>query len=233
MVASTDQVGSHAENIVIKEQWYNLNTYKDEIRKYIRDQKVNLGQHSDMLLNYNILYRSIFAGAKVSDKKERFPFAKEMFNTLKALLIEACVPGYSALFDDDGQNAQSILLAPHLKSVMTNQFRNIALIEKITDKGFFDWLLKGEIVAFVKLKQITERYRKKEELTDALTGEKVLQFKIETGVTYEDLDIEFIDPLDFYVDAVDYEKDPKGCPKLIYLHSEDFVVRCSWVSIDL
>lgn len=215
MVASTDQVGSHAENIVIKEQWYNLNTYKDEIRKYIRDQKVNLGQHSDMLLNYNILYRSIFAGAKVSDKKERFPFAKEMFNTLKALLIEACVPGYSALFDDDGQNAQSILLAPHLKSVMTNQFRNIALIEKITDKGFFDWLLKGEIVAFVKLKQITERYRKKEELTDALTGEKVLQFKIETGVTYEDLDIEFIDPLDFYVDAVDYEKDPKGCPKLI------------------
>lgn len=208
-------VGSHADNVVIKEQWYDLNNYKTEIKDYVRFQKLNLGQHSNMLLNYNMLYRSVYSGAENSDKKERFPFAKEMFNTFKALLIEACVPGYSALFDDDGQNAQSVLLAPELKSVMTNQFRNIALIEKITDKGFFDWLLKGEIVAFIKLKQTTERYRQKEELTDVLTGEKVLQFKVETGVTYEDLDIDFIDPLDFYVDAVDYEKDPRGCPKII------------------
>jgi hypothetical protein len=42
-----------------------------------------------------------------------------------------------------------------------------------------------------------------------------MQFKVETGVTYEDLEIESIDPLDFYVDAVDYQHNPKSAAKII------------------
>ena len=217
-------VDSHAENVVIKENWYDLNKYKDELTKFIKDKKRDLGRHSSMLKNYNILYRSIFAGAEESDE-ERFPFAKEMFNTMKSILIEACVPGYSAIMECEGRNSHSILEAPKLKKVMTDQFKNIALIEKITDKAFFDWFLKGEVCAFIKLKQTTERYREKETLSDEETGEKILSFKVETGVTYEDLDVEFIDPLDLYIDAIDYEQDPKGCPKMIrsYISSRELL----------
>ena len=35
------------------------------------------------------------------------------------------------------------------------------------------------------------------------------------GVSTKDLDIERIDPLDFYVDGFDYKKDPIGCTKII------------------
>lgn len=209
------ETGSHAENVVIKENWYDLSKYKDEVRKYIVDRKNDLGHHSQMNTQYNILYRAIFTGASGTDKKERYPFLKELFNVYKSALIEACIPGYSALMEVEGRNAQSVLLAPEVKKTMTDQFKSIALIEKLSDKVLLDWILKGEAVAFIKLKQTTERYREKETVTDAETGEEVIQFKVETGVTYEDLEIETIDPLDFYVDAVDYCHNPKSCPKVI------------------
>ena len=207
--------GSHSENVVIKENWYDLNKYKDEVKKYIVDRKNDLGHHSAMNTTYNILYRAIFTGASGTDKKERYPFLKEIFNVYKSALIEACIPGYSALMDVEGRNAQSVLLAPEVKKTMVDQFKSIALIEKLSDKVLLDWILKGEAVAFIKLKQTTERYREKETVTDQETGEEVVQFKVETGVTYEDLEIETIDPLDFYVDAVDYCHNPKSCPKVI------------------
>lgn len=207
-------VDSHAENYVIKENWYDLTPYRNEIRKYIVDQKLNLGHHSRMYDNYDILYRSIFSGSETSDE-ERYTTAKESYNVYKAALIEGCVPGYSALMDIEGRNAHSVELAPKLKKTMISQFKNITLVEKISDVGLCDWILKGEVAAFIKLKQTTEKFREKETVTDAETGEKILQFKVETGVTYEDLDIEFVDPLDVFIDANDYQKDPKGCPKII------------------
>lgn len=211
----TDVTLSHAENIVIKENWYDLNKYKDEIRKYIVDRKYDLGHHSGMEKVYNTLYRSIFTGAQGTDIKERYPFLKEIFNVYKSALIEACLAGYSALMEVEGRNSKSVLLAPEVKKVMTDQFKGIALIEKLSDKVLLDWILKGEAVAFIKLKQTTERYREKETVTNAETGEEIIQFKIETGVTYEDLEIETIDPLDFYVDAVDYQHNPKSAAKII------------------
>ena len=207
--------GSHADNVEIKENWYDLTKYKDEIRKYIVDRKNDLGHLSDMDSVYNVLYRTIFTGASGTDKKERYPFLKELFNVYKSSLIEACLPGYSALMEIEGRNPNSILLAPQLKKVMTDQFKSIALIEKLTDKTLADWILKGEAVAFIKMKQTTERYREKETVTDLETGKEIMQFKVETGVTYEDLEVETIDPLDFYVDAIDYKNNPKACPKII------------------
>ena len=85
--------GSHAENVVIKEDWYDLNKYKDEIRKYIVDRKYDLGHHSNMEKTYNTLYRAIFTGAQGTDIKERYPFLKEIFNVYKSALIEACLAG--------------------------------------------------------------------------------------------------------------------------------------------
>lgn len=211
----TDEKGSHAENVVIKENWYDLNKYKDEIKKYIVDRKYDLGHHSSMEKTYNILYRAIFTGALGTDIKERYPFLKEIFNVYKSALIEACLPGYSALMEVEGRNSKSVLLAPEVKKVMTDQFKGIALIEKLSDKVLLDWILKGEAVAFIKLKQTTERYREKETVTNAETGEEIMQFKVETGVTYEDLEVETIDPLDFYVDAVDYQHNPKSAAKII------------------
>lgn len=207
-------VDSHAENIVIKENWYDLSKYKDEIARYVTGRRMDLGHQSKMYDNYDILYRSIFAGAEGSDT-ERYSTTKENFNVYKAALIEACLPGYSALMNIEGRNPQSILLAPRLKKVMIDQFKNIALIEKLSDKCLTDWILKGEAVAFVKLRQTTERFRDKEKVTDTETGDEVLSFKVETGVTYEDIDVEIIDPLDFFVDAEDYAKDPRGCAKII------------------
>lgn len=220
----TEQKGSHAENVVIKEDWYDLKPYRDEIRKYIVECKNDLGHHSRMRKNYDILYRSIFAGAEGADK-ERYTVIKELYNVLKSIIIEACLPGYSALMEIDGRNAESVLLAPELKKVMIDQFKGIALIEKLTDQVLLDWFLKGEAVCFIKLKQTTERYREKEVVSDLTTGEDLVQFKIETGVTYEDLEIEPIDPLDFFVDAMDYAKNPLSCPKIVrtFISSRDLL----------
>ena len=181
-----------------------------------------------MWKNYNTLYKSIFSGAVDSDV-ERYTASKEMFNVYKSALIEGCIPGYSALMDIEGKNPHSVMMAPKLKSVMIDQFKSIALVEKLSDQVLLDWILKGEAVIFIKLKQTTERYREKETLTDLETGEKVMSFKVETGVTYEDLEVEVIDPLDFYVDANDYRKDPKGCPKIIrtYINSRELLTNKS------
>jgi len=207
-------VDSHAENVVIKEDWYDIKKYSDEIKNYIVDRRSDLSHHSDMYRNYNILYKSIYSGARGTDK-QRYTTSKEMFNVYKSALIEGCIPGYSALMDIEGRNPHSVLLAPEVKSAMIEQFKSIALVEKLSDQILFDWILKGEAVAFIKLKQTTEKYREKEVLSDAESKEPLISFKVETGVTYEDLEIEVIDPLDFYVDAMDYKKDPKGCPKII------------------
>ena len=218
--------GSHAEEVVIKENWYDLNKYKDEIANFIVDRRRNLAGHSQMYRTYDILYRSIFTGSEDSDKRKRYPYLKEIYNVYKSALIEACLPGYSALFNSDARNAPTVLLNTKLKEVMLNQFKSIALIENLTANTISDWITKGEAVLFMKLKQTTERYREKETVTDLATGEELVQFKVDTGVTYEDIVIENIDPLDFYVDAMDYERDPKACPKIVrtYISSRDLLI---------
>ena len=206
---------SHAENVVIKEDWYDLNKYSDEIRDYITDKKNCLGHHADMWRVYNILYRNIFSGAEQTDKRLHYPFLKQMYNTYMSALIEACLPGYSALFTSDARNPASVLLNPKLKDTMINQFKSIGLIENLTANSLPDWITKGETILYMKLKQTTERYREKESVSDLETGKEVLSFKVDTYATYEDVTIDVIDPLDFYVDAMDYEKDPKAAVKII------------------
>lgn len=219
------ETGGHADNIIIKENWYDLNPYGDEIRKYIVDRKQDLGHHAKMLKLYNMLYKSIFTGAMGTDNEQKYPFLKEMFNVYKSSLIEACLPGYSALMEFEARNAQSVLLIPELKKAMVNQFKSIALIENLTSKTLNDWITKGESISYIKLKQTTERYREKEVVTDLETGEEVMRFKVETGVTYEDIVIEDIDPLDFFVDAVDYKNNPKSAVKIIrkYISSRELL----------
>lgn len=216
---------SRAENIVIKEKWYDLNKYGDEIAGFIKDRKNCLGQQSRMWNTYKILYSSIFTGAESTDLKQNYPFLKEMYNTYISTLIEACLPGYSALFTADPRNASTVLLAPHLKSVMTNQFKSIALIENLTANTLPDWVCKGEAVFFMRLKQTTEEYREKEVVSDLETGEELLDFKVKTYVTYSDIVLDTIDPLDFYVDAIDYKKDPRGSVKIIrsYISARDLL----------
>ena len=138
-----------------------------------------------------------------------------MFKVYKAANIEASLSGYSALLEVDGEDAHSVLLAPELKKVMTKQFKSMALLEKLSGDTLDDWILKGEAVAFIKLKTTKEQFRQKQTLYDQETGEDVASFKLVGSVQYKDLDIERIDPLDFYVDAYDYEKDPDGCTKII------------------
>lgn len=207
-------VDSHAENIVIKEDWYDLTKYKDELRTFILNRRPGLGNHQMMFDNYEYLYRAIYSGAEEADK-ERYTSAKETFNVYKAALIEACLPGYSALLDVSGRDAYSTLLAPKTKAAMIEQLKAICAVEKLSDQPIFDWILKGEVVLFINLKTTTEKFREKSTVSDAETGKDIIQFKVETGVTYDDLDIEVIDPFDFYVDAMDYAKDPKGTPKII------------------
>ena len=55
----------------------------------------------------------------------------------------------------------------------------------------------------------------KQSLIDETSGQKVASFKLKEFTSYQDLDIERIDPLDFYVDAYDYKEDPRGCAKII------------------
>ena len=62
-------VDSHAENVVIKEDWYDIKKYSDEIKNYIVDRRSDLSHHSDMYHNYNILYKSIYSGARGTDKQ--------------------------------------------------------------------------------------------------------------------------------------------------------------------
>lgn len=213
-MAEQNQQSSHAENYVVKEDWYDLSKYHDELRTFILNRRPGMGNHQQMFDNYEYLYRAVFSGAEEADV-ERYTSAKENFNVYKSAIIEACLPGYSALVDISGRDPHSILASPHVKAAMIEQLKEICAVEKLSDQPLFDWILKGEVVLFINLKQTTERYREKEVVSDEATGQDIISFKVETGVTYDDLDIEVIDPFDFYVDAVDYARDPKGTPKII------------------
>lgn len=202
------------ELITSKEQWYDLKKYKDEVAQFVTKKKVDLDVISTMKTNYELLYRIIFSGTECSDT-ERFPHAAEMYKVYKAALIQACLAGYSGLLEASGDDAYSVLQAPKLKEVMTNQFRGLALLEKLSNITLIDWILKGESVAFVKLKKTKEEFRTTQTVQDAETGQDIMEFKIKQGVTYSNLDIVRIDPLDFFVDAKDYEADPLGCVKII------------------
>lgn len=203
------------ETITVKQDWYDVSKYKDEICQFVTKKKVDLGSVlSIMQGNYVRLYRTVYSGTTESDV-ERFPHSAEMFKVYKAANIEASLSGYSALLEVDGEDAHSVLLAPELKKVMTKQFKSMSLLEKLSGDTLDDWILKGEAVAFIKLKTTNEQFRQKQTLYDKETGQDVASFKLVGDVQYKDIDIERIDPLDFFVDAYDYDKDPDGCTKIV------------------
>lgn len=203
------------ETITVKQDWYDVSKYKDEICQFVTKKKVDLGSVlSIMQGNYVRLYRTVYSGTTESDV-ERFPHSAEMFKVYKAAIIEASLPGYSALLEVDGEDAHNVLLAPELKKVMTKQFKSISLLERLSGDTLDDWILKGEAVAFIKLKTTNEQFRQKQTLYDKETGQDVASFKLVGDVQYKDIDIERIDPLDFFVDAYDYDKDPDGCTKIV------------------
>ena len=202
------------EIISSKEQYYNIKNYKDEIEAFVTQKKSDLNVTSQMKGLYDALYRVVFAGT--TDSKDiRFPYASEAYKVYKSALIEACLSGYTALFDTIGGDAEGVLLAPEVKSVMTDQCKQMALLEKLSAETLDDWILKGESIAFIKLKGKREEYRIKETLYNAETGGDVLKFTMKEFVQYDNLDIDRIDPLDFYVDAYDYQDDPRGAAKII------------------
>lgn len=202
------------EIITSKEQWYDLKPYKDEIASFIRKKKISLDCISTMEKEYNRLYRTVYAGTEEADT-ERFPHSAEIFKVYKAAIIESCLQGYSALFVPRGKDAYSVLKIPELSEVMIDQFKSMALIENLTDESLDDWILKGEACGFIKLKTTKEEYRIKETLADEATGEPIVKFTLREGVEYEDIDFERIDPLDVYIDANDYKRDPLGCAKIV------------------
>ena len=203
------------ETITMKQDWYDVSKYKNEICQFITKKKVDLGSVlSIMQGNYVRLYRTVYSGTTESDV-ERFPHSAEMFKVYKAANIEASLSGYSALLEVDGEDAHSVLLAPELKKVMTKQFKSMSLLEKLSGDTLDDWILKGEAVAFIKLKTTNEQFRQKQTLYDKETGQDIASFKLVGDVQYKDIDIERIDPLDFFVDAYDYDKDPDGCTKIV------------------
>ena len=211
-VQPTSQIAD--EVVEVKEDYYDVKKYKDEVCSFIKQKKIELDRTSSMETTYKSLRESVYAGAVDSDK-ERYPHTAEMFKVYKSAIIESSLSGYSALLEITGRDAYSTLKTPKLKEVMTNQFKRMSLLEKLSGDTVDDWLLKGEAVSFIKLKTTREEYRVKNTLVNTETGEKVGNFKIKEFVSYQDLDIERIDPLDFYVDAYDYKEDPRGCTKII------------------
>lgn len=202
------------ETVEYKEEYYNVKEYKDEIGSFIKQKRVELDVLSGMESNYTTLKKSIFAGSSDSDE-ERYPHAAEMFKVYKSAIIESSLSGYSALLEITGRDAYSTLKVPELKDTMTNQFKRMSLLEKLSGDTVDDWLLKGEAVSFIKLKKTKEEYRTKSTMVDQKTGQEVASFKVKQFVTYQDTDIERIDPLDFYVDAYDYKNDPRGAAKIV------------------
>lgn len=202
------------EKIKTKQEWYDLNKYKSEIQGFVKNKKVSMDVLSTMERNYNILYRTVYFGTDESDV-ERFPYAAEQFKVYKSALIEACLQGYSALVEVTGDDAYSTLKAPEVKKVMTQQFKGMSLLENLSGDTLDDWCFKGEAISFIKLKEKKEEFRRKVTLTDQETNEPMMEFKMIEGVSTKDLDIERIDPLDFFVDGYDYKKDPIGCTKII------------------
>lgn len=199
----------------IKVDAYNLMPYKEEIRQFITMNKNQLDNFSNMVSTYNQLYRSIFLGAEQSET-ERFPQAAETYKVYKAALIEACLSGYSAALPEmKGRDAYSVLKIPELKATMEDQLKAMSFLENISGDTLDDWILKGEGAGFLKLKENREEYRVKEKLIDEETGEEVVSLTVKQIVSYEDLELEYIDPLDLFIDAYDYMRDPKGCVKIV------------------
>ena len=202
------------ETVEFKEDYYDVKKYKEEIGSFVKRKRVELDILSNMEANYVSLKNSIFAGTTTSDE-ERYPHAAEMFKVYKSAIIESSLSGYSALLEITGRDAYSTLKVPELKDTMTNQFKRMSLLEKLSGDTVDDWLLKGEAVSFIKLKKTKEEYRTKSTMIDQKTGQEVASFKVKQFVTYQDTDIERIDPLDFYVDAYDYKKDRRGANKIV------------------
>lgn len=202
------------ETLTTKEQYYDLKTYKDEIAQYIKQKRIDLDKTSIMFTNYKRLYSAVYSGT-VQEDVERYPHAAEMFKVYKAAVIESNLSGYSALLEIQGRDAYSMLQVPKLKNVMTDQFRSISLLENLTTETLDDWILKGEAVSFIKLRENKEEYRMREKLVDNDTGEEIMRFKIKEVVSSKDILVERIDPLDFFVDAYDYKRDPRGCTKIV------------------
>ena len=202
------------EVVETKEEFYDVNKYKDELGSFIKQKRLELNTLSNMESNYQSLKESVYAGA-ISSDEERYPHTAEMFKVYKSAIIESSLSGYSALLEITGRDSYSTLLTPKLKEIMTNQFKRMSLLEKLSGDTVDDWLLKGEAVSFIKLKKTTEEYRVKQTLFDNTTNQKIGSFKIKEFTSYSDLDVERIDPLDFYVDAYDYKNDPKGCAKIV------------------
>lgn len=209
-----------------KEQWYDLAPYRDEIKEFIKGKRAAYDVLSDMEKNYDKLYRSVFAGTEEGDE-ERFPHLAEMYKVYKSSLIEQDLSGYSALLEVSGDDAYSTLKVPQLKKVMTDQFKSMTLLENITGDTVDDWILKGEAVGLEKLEETKEEYRIRQKVVDETTGEEVISFTVKEGVTYKTLGYDRIDPLDFYVDALDYQKDPKGCTKIIRSFVDASTLLCS------
>ncbi len=202
------------ETITTKQEWYDLTKYKQEIESFVRSRQVELDVTSTMSDTYDKFYASVYSGTVEADT-ERYPHAAESFKVYKSAIIESCLQGYSALLEISGNDAQSTLAIPELKQTMTNQFKAVSLLENLSNDVLDDWILKGEAIAFVKLREDKEEYRIREKLRDAETGEEVMSFTLKGGVSYSTVDFERIDPLDFFVDANDYAKDPRGCTKII------------------
>lgn len=202
------------EKLTTKEQWYDLKQYKDEVRQFVIKKRLALYETANLEKTFRKLYRAAYAGTEESDT-ERYTHTAELFKVYKSALIEACLPGYTALYDAKGLDGYSTLKIPELDQTMTQQFKSMALIEDLSGETLDDWILKGEAAGFLKLKENREEYRIKETIQDAETGQDLVKFKLIEGVEYEDLEFERIDPLDLYIDAYDYKRDPLGCPKIV------------------
>ena len=202
------------EKLTIKQQWYDLAKYKDEIASFVKTKRVQLDINSKVEEDYNRFYASIFSGAEEAGV-ERYPHMAELFKVYKSAILESSLPGYSALLSIQGDDSYSTLKVPELRNTMLDQFKSMNLLERLSGDYVDDWILKGETAAFLKYKETKEEWRMKQTLTDAETGEKVLSFTLKEGVTYEDIDIERIDPFDLFIDAIDYDKDPLGCVKVV------------------
>lgn len=207
-------MNTNDEVVTSKEQYYDLNKYKDEVAQYVAKKRADLDVFSKAESLYKKLYRVVFAGTEQA-KDMRFPHAAEMYKVYKSAIIEACLSGYSALEEIEGMDAYSTLKVPELKKVRIGQFRQMALLEKLSAEILDDWELKGEAVAFIKLKENKEEYRIKQTLIDENTQEPVLKFDMKEYVSYDSLTIDRINPYDFFVDAYDYQDDPRGCVKII------------------
>lgn len=202
------------EKLTIKQQWYDLSKYKDEIASFVKTKRVQLNINSKAEENYNRFYRSVFSGAEESDK-ERYPHMAELFKVYKSAILESSLPGYSALLVIQGDDAYSTMKVPELRNAMLDQFKSMNLLERLSGDYVDDWILKGETAAFLKYKETKEEWRMKQTVEDAETGEKLMSFTLKEGVTYEDIDIERIDPFDLFIDAIDYDRDPLGCVKVV------------------